>query len=150
MLLRPLNERFFEILASTYGSGPHVPEPCGPVPLIILKSIVSLICSRIILKKRRKEKKRKEKKRKEKKNKQNKTQKNKQKQKQKTKTKTKKQKQKQKNTAPGAYSKHAPGAVCFSNIVLEQIWFRKFFQIINGPGPYDPGAYGPGPYDPGL
>ena len=38
-------------------------------------------------------------------------------------------------TAPGAYSKHAPGAVCISNMVLEHIWLKKFFQIIKGPGP---------------
>ena len=37
------------------------------------------------------------------------------------------------------YSKHAPGAVCISNMVLEYIWLRKFFQIMNGPGPYGPG-----------
>ena len=34
-----------------------------------------------------------------------------------------------------AYSKHALGAVCISNMVLEHIWLRTFFQIINGPGP---------------
>ena len=27
----------------------------------------------------------------------------------------------EKQTAPGAYSKHAPGAVCISNMVLEHI-----------------------------
>ena len=43
-----------------------------------------------------------------------------------------------KHTAPRAYSKHAPGAVCISNMVLEHIWPRKFFQIINGLGPYRP------------
>ena len=42
-------------------------------------------------------------------------------------------------TAPEAYSKHAPGEVCISNMVLEYVWLGKFFQIINGP-------YGPGPY----
>ena len=36
----------------------------------------------------------------------------------------------------GAYSKHAPGAVCISDMVLEHIWLGKFFQIMNGPGPY--------------
>ena len=41
----------------------------------------------------------------------------------------------EKHTAPWAYSKHAPGAVCISNMVLEHIWFRKFFQIMNGPRP---------------
>ena len=31
-------------------------------------------------------------------------------------------------------------------MVLEHIWLRKFFRIINGPGPwYVPGAYSPGP-----
>ena len=50
----------------------------------------------------------------------------------------------EKHTAPGAYSKNATGALCISNMVLEHIWLIKFFQIINGPGPYDPGAYGPG------
>ena len=44
----------------------------------------------------------------------------------------------EKHTAPGAYSKHASRAVCISNMVLEHIWLRKFFQIINGPGPYGP------------
>ena len=34
-----------------------------------------------------------------------------------------------------SYSKHAPGAVSILNMVLEHIWFKKFFQIINGPGP---------------
>ena len=56
----------------------------------------------------------------------------------------------EKRTAPGKYSKHAPGAVCISNMVLEHI--RKYFPIINGPdwpGPYGPGPYWPGPYGPG-
>ena len=35
-------------------------------------------------------------------------------------------------TAPEAYRKHAPGTVCTSNMVLEHIWLKKFFQIING------------------
>ena len=51
-----------------------------------------------------------------------------------------------KHTAPGAYSKHAPGAVCISNMVLQHIWLRKFFQIMNSPGPQD--LNGPGPYGP--
>ena len=38
----------------------------------------------------------------------------------------------EKHTAPEAYIKHAPGAVCISDMVLEHIWLRKFFQIING------------------
>ena len=46
-----------------------------------------------------------------------------------------------KHTAPGAYSKHAPGAVCISNMVLKHIWLKKFIQIINGPGPCGPGAW---------
>ena len=49
------------------------------------------------------------------------------------------------HTAPGAYLLHTPGAVCISNMFLEYILFRIFFQIINGPGTYDPGASGPGP-----
>ena len=40
-----------------------------------------------------------------------------------------------KHTASGAYSKHAPEAVCILNMVLEHTWLRIFFQIINGPGP---------------
>ena len=35
------------------------------------------------------------------------------------------------HTAPGAHSKHAHGVVCISNMILEQIRLRKFFQIIN-------------------
>ena len=35
----------------------------------------------------------------------------------------------EKHTAPRAYSKHAPGVVCISNIVLKHIGLRKFFQI---------------------
>ena len=31
-------------------------------------------------------------------------------------------------------SKHAPGTVCILNMVLEHIWLKKFFQIINGTG----------------
>ena len=32
---------------------------------------------------------------------------------------------------------NAPEAVCiFSNMILEHIWLKMFFQIINGPGPY--------------
>ena len=50
----------------------------------------------------------------------------------------------EKHTAPGAYSKHAPGAVYIPNMVLEHIWLK----IINGAGPYGPsdsGSYGPRP-----
>ena len=72
----------------------------GPVPIIILKNILSQICSRTISKK---------------------------------------------HTASEANIKHAPGAVCILNMVLVHIWLRKFFQVINGIGPYGPGAYGPGP-----
>ena len=43
------------------------------------------------------------------------------------------------NTAPEAYLLHASGAVYISNMILEHIW------LINGPGPYGPGAAGPGP-----
>ena len=46
----------------------------------------------------------------------------------------------EKHAAPGAYSKHAPGAVCILNTALEHICLWKLFQIINGPGPYGPGA----------
>ena len=31
-------------------------------------------------------------------------------------------------------------------MVLEHIWLRIFFKIINGPGPYGPEPYGPEPY----
>ena len=61
---------------------------------VILKNILSLICSRIIFKK---------------------------------------------HTAPGAYNKHALGAVCISNMVLEHIWFRKFFQFMT----ISPGGHWP-------
>ena len=37
-----------------------------------------------------------------------------------------------KHTAPRACFLHAPGTVCFSNMVLVHIWRRKFFQIISG------------------
>ena len=37
-------------------------------------------------------------------------------------------------TAPEAYSKHAYGAVCILDMVLEHIWLRKFFQIMNSRG----------------
>ena len=57
-----------------YGPGPLGPN--GPGPLVILKNILSSICSRTIF---------------------------------------------EKHIAPGAYSKHAPGAVCFSNMILEHI-----------------------------
>ena len=46
------------------------------------------------------------------------------------------------HTAPGVYLLHALGAVCISNMIMEHIWLRIFFQIIYGPGPYR--AYGPG------
>ena len=59
----------------------------GPGPLIILKNILSWICSRTIF---------------------------------------------ENHTAPGAYSKHTPGAMYILNIVLEHVWLKKFFQIING------------------
>ena len=62
----------------------------GPGPLIILKNILSQMCSRTIF---------------------------------------------EKHTAPGAHSKHAPGVVCISNMVLKHIWLRKFFQIMNSPEP---------------
>ena len=39
----------------------------------------------------------------------------------------------EKHTATGAYSKHAPGVVY---ICPGAYLTRKFFQIINGPGPY--------------
>ena len=44
-----LTHRIFEILTSTYGPG-YAPGPYGPVPLTILKNVLSLICSRAILK----------------------------------------------------------------------------------------------------
>ena len=50
------------------------------------------------------------------------------------------------HTAPGVCLLYAPGAVCFTNMVLEHIYLTIFFKIINGPEPYGPGAYGPGPY----
>ena len=78
----------------------YAPGPYGPVLFIILKNILSQICSRTIS---------------------------------------------EKHTAPGAYSKHAPGAVCILDMVLEHIWLKKFFQIINGPGQNGPEPYGPGP-----
>ena len=41
------------------------------------------------------------------------------------------------HTAPEACLLYAPGAVCFSNMVLEHIYLelRIFFKIINGLGP---------------
>ena len=33
------------------------------------------------------------------------------------------------HTATGAYSKHSPGAVCISNMVLEHIWLRNSFRL---------------------
>ena len=97
-------ECFFEILASTYGPGPAGPGSYGPGPLIILKDILSQICSRSII---------------------------------------------WMHTAPGAYLLRAPGAVCISNMILEQMWLRIFFQIINDPEPYGPGPQpcGPGAAD---
>ena len=44
------------------------------------------------------------------------------------------------HTALGACLLYVPGTVFISNMVLEHIWLRIFFQIINGPGPYGPGA----------
>ena len=44
-------------------------------------------------------------------------------------------------TAPGAYSKYAPGAVCIQIMLLEHIWLTVLLQIIYGPGPYGPGPY---------
>ena len=40
-------------------------------------------------------------------------------------------------TAPGALAclLYAPGAVCFSSMVLEHIYPRIFFKIVNGQGP---------------
>ena len=38
-------------------------------------------------------------------------------------------------TAQKACLLYAPGAVCISNMVLEHILLRIFFQAINGPGP---------------
>ena len=43
------------------------------------------------------------------------------------------------NTAPGACLLYAPGAVYFTDMVLEHIEHIIFFKIINGPGPYGPG-----------
>ena len=66
-------------LASTYGPGPYGPGPLGPYgpgPLIILKNILSQICSRTIF---------------------------------------------EMHAAPGACLLYAPGAVCFSNMVLAHI-----------------------------
>ena len=36
------------------------------------------------------------------------------------------------HTAPEAFSKYAPGAVCIQIMLLEHIWLRIFFQIFNG------------------
>ena len=52
------------------------------------------------------------------------------------------------HTASGACLICAPGAVSFSNMVLEHIQLRIFLKIIYGPGPYglnDPEPYGPRP-----
>ena len=49
------------------------------------------------------------------------------------------------NAALGACLLYVPGAVCISNMVLEHIWLKIFFQIVNGPGPYGPEAYDLGP-----
>ena len=38
-------------------------------------------------------------------------------------------------TTPEARLLYAPGAVCFSNMVMEHIKHRIFFKIINGPRP---------------
>ena len=58
------------------------------------------------------------------------------------------------HTAPRACGQYAQGAVYMQIMLLDHIWLRIFFQIINGPGPYSPGSYGPGaagpgPYSPG-
>ena len=53
------------------------------------------------------------------------------------------------HTAPGACSKYAPGAMFIQIMLLEHIWLRIFFQIINGPGAAGPGPYDPGPAVPG-
>ena len=37
--------------------------------------------------------------------------------------------------------------VCIQIMLLEHIWLRIFFQIINGPRPYGPRAYGPLPVE---
>ena len=65
------------------------------------------------------------------------------------------------SNSPGPYLKSTLLQEHIANMLLEQfafqirswsIWLRKFFQIINGPGPYyinGPGPYninGPGPY----
>ena len=73
---------FLEILASTYGPGPL--EPYGPGSLIILKNILSWICSMTIF---------------------------------------------EKHTALGAHSKHAPGAVCISNMVLSIFELENSFRL---------------------
>ena len=49
------------------------------------------------------------------------------------------------HTAPGAYLLHAREAVCISDMIHEHIKLRIFFQIINGPEPYGPGAAARGP-----
>ena len=46
----------------------------------------------------------------------------------------------EKHTAPGAYSKHAPGAVLMSNMVLEHIW--TIFEKHTAPGAYSKHAPG--------
>ena len=40
------------------------------------------------------------------------------------------------HTIPWASLLYAPGAVCILSMVLEHIWLRIFFQIINGPWSY--------------
>ena len=39
------------------------------------------------------------------------------------------------HTASGACSKYVPGAVWIQMMLLDHIWLRIFFQIINDPGP---------------
>ena len=56
----------------------------------------------------------------------------------------------EKHAVPGAHSKHAPGAVTISNIVLGHGWLGKFFRIIykwsRTIQDHGSGAFGPGPY----
>ena len=48
------------------------------------------------------------------------------------------------HTAPGAYSKEAPGAVCIHMMLLEHIWFETLLLIIFFSSvPYGTGAHGP-------
>ena len=51
------------------------------------------------------------------------------------------------HTAALAIGLYAPGAVCISNTDNGSGAYltKNILKIINGPGPYDPGANGPGP-----